>query len=277
MTAGLRRLLGEILGTFLLVGIGTGTVASSVLLGWPASLEAVALLWGLGVVAAIHASARLSGAHLNPAVSLALALWRPASFPRRRLAPYWAAQLAGAVLAGAVVLMCFGPSLRSFEAREGLVRGAPGSERAAMVFGEYFPNPAMNGARHEARLHVSSLEAALAEAGGTAALVLAVFAASGSPWPVVRRSGPWLVGACVSTLIWLIAPLTQAGLNPARDLGPRLVAFAAGFGPVAIPGPDGGFWVYVAGPLVGGALGGLVCERCLRRATGTEAGPPEAG
>jgi MIP family channel proteins len=260
----LRPLLGECLGTFLLVGIGTGTVASSVLLGRPETLAAVALLWGLGVVVAITASARLSGAHLNPAVSLAFALWRPASFPRRRLLPYCAAQLAGAALAGAAVLALFGPSLRSFEAREGLVRGEPGSERAAMVFGEYFPNPAKYGPRHEARIQVSPVEALLFEAAGTMLLVLVVFAVSGPRSPRVRRLGPWLVGAAVSTIIWFLAPTTQSCLNPARDLGPRLVAFAAGYGSVALPGPDGGFWVYIVGPLLGGTLGGLfwACAHC---------------
>jgi MIP family channel proteins len=256
-----RALLGECLGTFLLVGIGTGTVASSVLHGRPGSLPAVALLWGLAVALAILATAPLSGAHLNPAVSLALALARPADVPRARLLPYAAAQLAGATLAGAAVLALFGPSLRDFEAREGLVRGEPGSERAAMVFGEYFPNPAMHGAREEARVRVAPLEAALCEAAGTAVLVLAVFAITASRRTTVKRLAPLLVGGCVAALIVVLAPRTQCGINPARDLGPRLVALAAGYGPIAIPGPDGGFWIYIAGPLAGGALGGWLHER----------------
>ena len=263
MNERLRPLLGECLGTFLLVGIGTATVASSVLYGRPASLEGVALLWGLGVGVAITATAGLSGAHLNPAVSLALALGRPASFPRRRLLPYAAAQLAGATLAGAAVLAIFGPALRSFEARHGLVRGEPGSERAAMVFGEYFPNPAMSLREDGSTVRISPLEAATREAAGTGVLVLAVFLASRLRGPVVRRLVPWLLGGTVSLLICVLAASTQACLNPARDLGPRLVAFAAGYGPVAIPGPGGGFWVYIVGPLVGAAVVGLACRRVL--------------
>ncbi len=65
-------------------------------------------------------------------------------------------------------------------------------------------------------------------------------------------------------LISLFAPLTQAGWNPARDFGPRLVAFFAGWGSVAIPGPSAGFWVYIIGPLVGGPVGAGVYERLLR-------------
>jgi glycerol uptake facilitator protein len=64
----------------------------------------------------------------------------------------------------------------------------------------------------------------------------------------------------VAALISLFAPITQAGWNPARDFGPRLVAFALGWGSIAIPGPGGGFWVYIVGPLIGGALGGLAWE-----------------
>jgi len=269
----LRPLLGEGLGTFLLVGIGTGTVASSVLLGWPGELWAIALLWGFAVALAVTVSGPLSGAHLNPAVSLALALCRPSEFPRSRLLPYCGAQLAGGVLAGAAVLALFGPALRSFEVREGLVRGEPGSERAAMVFGEYFPNPAMHGPREEARVRVSPVEAALYEAAGTAVLVLAVFAITASPRPAVRRLAPWLVGGCVAAIIVVLAPWTQSGLNPARDLGPRLVALAAGYGAVAIPGPDGGFWVYIVGPLAGGAAGGWLHGRLFGGA-GTLPDPP---
>src|SRR5207237_5911931 len=116
-------IVGEILGTFLMVLFGTGSVACAVLTGALQGLWQVAVVWGFGVTLAIYCSAALSGAHLNPAVSLAFALLRPDSFPRRRLLPYWLAQLAGAVVAGLVVWAVFAPFLTRFEAREGLVRG----------------------------------------------------------------------------------------------------------------------------------------------------------
>src|SRR5436190_23704741 len=112
-------LLGEALGTFLLVLFGTGSVACAVLTGALQGLWQVAVVWGFGVAIAIYCSAGLSGAHLNPAVSLAFALWRPKRFPISRLLPYWSAQLIGAVLAGLVVLAVFGPFLSRYEAREG--------------------------------------------------------------------------------------------------------------------------------------------------------------
>src|SRR5919108_5776185 len=119
-------LLGEVLGTFLMVLFGTGSVACAVLTGALQGLWQVAVIWGFGVAIAIYCSAGLSGAHLNPAVSLAFALLRSDRFPRSRLLPYWLAQLLGAVCAGLAILAVFGPLLARFEAREGLIRGAPG-------------------------------------------------------------------------------------------------------------------------------------------------------
>jgi MIP family channel proteins len=259
-------LVGEALGTFLLVLFGTGSVACAVLTGALQGLWQVAAVWGFGVTIAIYCSAALSGAHLNPAVSLAFALLRPRSFPRDWLLPYWLAQFAGAIVAGLVVLAVFGSLLARFEAREGLTRGAPGSERAAMIFGQYFPNPAMFGTGPDAAALISPLGAMGIEALGTAILVLVIFALSdpendAAPDPTLV---PFFVGFTVAILISLFAPLTQAGWNPARDLGPRIVAQLAGYGSIAIPGPHGGFWVYVVGPLIGGLVGGGLYELVVR-------------
>ncbi len=254
-----RAMAGELLGTYLLVLFGTGSVASAVLTGAQVGLWQVAAVWGFGVTVAIHVSVGLSGAHLNPAVSLSMAVLRPADFPVRRLLPYVASQCFGAVLAGGTVALLFGPMLRRFEAARGIVRGTPGSELSAMVFGEYFPNPAIFGTDSAARAVVSPSQAALVEGFGTAVLVLVIFAFT-SPRNAHKPGAnltPFFIGFTVAVLISLFAPLTQAGWNPARDFGPRLVAFMLGWGPVAIPGPDGGFWVYIVGPLVGGPLGGL--------------------
>lgn len=266
MTTPRSALVGEVLGTFLLVLFGTGSVACAVLTGALQGLWQVAVVWGFGVTIAIYCSAALSGAHLNPAVSLAFALLRPRSFPLERLLPYVVAQLAGAVLAGLAVWAIFAPFLARFEAKEGLVRGAAGSERAAMIFGEYFPNPAVFGTGPDAAALVSPLGAMLVEALGTAILVLVIFSLTdpdnrAAPEPTLV---PFFIGFTVAVLISLFAPLTQAGWNPARDFGPRLVALLAGYGSVAIPGPHGGFWVYIVGPLAGGLVGGLVYERIVR-------------
>ena len=161
-----------------------------------------------------------------------MALLRPADFPARLLLPYVAAQLAGAVLAGATVAVLFGPLLRRFEAAERIVRGAPGSELSAMVFGEYFPNPAMFGTDAAARALVSPWQAALVEGFGTAVLVLVIFALTSSrnaDKPGANLT-PFFIGFTVAVLISLFAPLTQAGWNPARDFGPAPGGLRAGLG-----------------------------------------------
>src|SRR5829696_10302588 len=91
-------LVGEVVGTFLMVLFGTGAVACAVLTGALQGLWQVAVVWGAGVAIAIYTSAALSGAHLNPAVTAAFALLRPDRFPPSRLLPYICAQLAGAIV-----------------------------------------------------------------------------------------------------------------------------------------------------------------------------------
>jgi glycerol uptake facilitator protein len=255
-----RALIGEALGTYLLVLFGTGAVAAAVLTGAQVGLWQVAVVWGFGVTLAIYVSAAHSGAHLNPAVSLAFALLRRDAFPVARLLAYMGAQLIGAILASGTVALLFWPFLLRFEAEQRLVRGAPGSELSAMVFGT----------DAAARALVAPWQAALVEGFGTAVLVLAIFAltARRNHAAPTAHLAPFFIGVTVASLISLFAPITQAGWNPARDFGPRLVAFALGWGPIAIPGPEGGFWAYIVGPLMGGPIGGW-----LWRVLGLEGGP----
>jgi glycerol uptake facilitator protein len=262
-----RALVGEAVGTFILVLFGTGSVAAAVLTGAQVGLWQVAVVWGFGVSLAIYCSAAASGAHLNPAISLAFALWRPAGFGWARLLPYWGAQLGGAILAGGTVAGLFWTILQRFEQAKGIVRGAPGSELSAMVFGEYFPNPALFGTDATARALVSPLQACLVEAFGTAVLAFVIFALTDprNRDAPARHLVPFFIGFTVAALISLFAPLTQGGWNPARDFGPRLVALALGWGEIAIPGPVSGFWVYVVGPLVGAPIGAGLYERLLGR------------
>ncbi len=255
-------LTGEILGTYLLVLFGTGSVAAAVLTGAQQGLWQVAVVWGFGVTLAIYASASLSGAHLNPAVSLAFALWRRHDFPLQRLIPYIGAQLTGAILAGGTVAVLFGPLIQRFETTRGIIRGTPGSQLSAMMFGEYFPNPALFGTDAAAHSLITPWHATLVEGFGTAVLVFVIFALT-TPRNTAIPTGnlaPFFIGFTVAVLISLFAPLTQAGWNPARDFGPRLVAYVLGWNAMAIPGPSGGFWVYIVGPLIGGPLGGLVWQ-----------------
>ena len=262
------RCLAETIGTWLMVFAGTSAVAAAVLAGAQVGLWQVAVAWALGVSMAIYLTGAVSGAHLNPAVSLSFAIFRPKDFPLRLLLPYWASQLLGAVLAGLTVLLLYGSFIRRFEEEHGLSRGDPGSQLSSMMFGEYFPNPGMAGTGETAQALISPLGAAAVEGIGTGILVLMIFALvdrRNSTLPV-KFLAPVFIGLTVGLIISMLAPLTMGGWNPARDFGPRLVSFFAGWGEVAIPGPSGGFWAYIVGPLIGGPLGAAVYEFLLRPA-----------
>lgn len=253
----LSACMAESIGTFILVLFGIGSVAAAVFTGAQVGLWQVAAVWGFGVTLAIYASSAVSGAHLNPAVSLAFAIFRSDQFPVNRLFAYWAAQLIGALIAGLAVLILFSPFIDRFEAENDIVRGEAGSQRSAMAFGEYFPNPGMF---DSAMFSVSPLHAFAVEAFGTAILAFVIFALTERRNAGIPTNGmvPFFIGFTVAALISLFAPITQAGWNPARDFGPRIVSWLAGWGEIAIPGPEGGFWIYILGPLVGAPLGALL-------------------
>jgi glycerol uptake facilitator protein len=247
---------GEFLGTFLMVFFGCGAVSAAVLLGAQVGVFQVAIVWGLGLAMAIYLAGGRSGAHFNPAVTISLAAW--SGFPWRRVGPYIAAQLLGALAAAAVLYLVFGDALRSFEAAHQIVRGQPGSEASAMVFGEYFPNPGGKPLTEDARRIMSAGSAFLAEVIGTALLMVVVCWAGGERNPL-RSSGlvPVMVGLSLTVLISLLGPLTMACFNPARDLGPRVFSALAGWGAVPFT-TNGHGWltVYIVAPIVGALLGG---------------------
>jgi len=258
-----RACLGEFLGTYLLVFFGLGAVHASVLTGAFSGVGQVAAVWGIAVALAIYVTSDLSGAHLNPAITVALAAFR--GFPASRISAYVLAQLAGAIAAAATLYCVFCRVIERFESAKRLVRGQSGSELSAMIYGEYFPNPAIVGVTPEALSSLSPLQAMLAEAIGTALLTLFVFAVTEPrshkcPEGVLSALS---IGLALSIIIAVLAPLTQAGLNPARDFGPRLFSYSAGWGQIAIPGPRGGFLtVYILAPIAGALAGGAV-HQCL--------------
>lgn len=257
-----RQMIAEVVGTFILVFFGTGSVAVAVLTGMHNGLWQVASVWGFGVTLAIYAVGSISGAHLNPAVTLSMAVFRRKSFPARNVLPYVAAQVAGGVLASLVLYGLFSGTCAHFEAVKHIVRGAPGSQLSAMWFGEYFPNPAVYGTHAVAFGQVSVFCAFMAEGVGTAFLCFFIMALTDDRNSLAPRRAalhPFFIGFTVAIIISIIAPLTQAGLNPARDFAPRIVAYFAGWGSIAIPGPRGiDIWVYILAPLVGGLLGSAV-------------------
>ncbi|MDO4185738.1 MAG: MIP/aquaporin family protein [Bacteroidales bacterium] len=261
----MREFIGESLGTFILTLFGCGSVAVAVLFGEYTSIFQIAIVWGLAVALAIYVTRHLCSAHLNPAVSVSMALGK--RMPYGKLPSYLLAQFIGAFLAGGVLFLLFNPSIEAYELAHGIERGTAASVDTARMFGEFYPNPG------DALVSTVSLPLAIAaEAVGTFVLVLFIFCFTedcnvGRP---DSNIAPLFIGLTVSICITLIAPLTQAGFNPARDFGPRIVAWLAGWGSAAFPDSVGGFfWVYILGPIIGGALATyfftLVLEPAMRK------------
>ncbi|CAD7703918.1 unnamed protein product [Ostreobium quekettii] len=256
----------EFWGTMMIAVFGVGSVNTAIAVGAHSDLWHVAMIWGFGVSLAIYCTASVSGAHLNPAVSLAFAMFRGSQFPWSKLGWYWLAQMAGGVAGGAMNFLIFFPYIGRQERLErledpGFSRGGGGSEISAMVFGEYYPAPdwvrgnELEG--EDASKLVSTLGALCVEAWGTGILMFVIMALTDDKQKVLihKEMVPFMIGFTVAVLIGCYAPLTQAGWNPARDFGPRLVAAMAGWGKIAIPGPRNGFWVYILGPMLGAPLG----------------------
>lgn len=262
------EMMGELVGSFLLVLFGTGSVAVAVLTGAHQGLWQVATVWGFAIGLAIYAVGAVSGAHLNPAVSIAMAVFRGADFPWRKVPPYIAAQFAGGLLASVLLLSIYGGTCAAFETKKGIVRGEPGSQLSAMWFGEYFPNPAVYGTDEAAFAQVSVAGGFAGEMIGTALLVFFIMALTdkcNKLAPIPASFHPFLIGLVVACTIAVLAPVSQAGLNPMRDFAPRLVSYFAGWRSIAIPGPRGcEWWVFIVAPIIGGLLGALVYERLIQ-------------
>jgi glycerol uptake facilitator protein len=261
-----KKCLAECLGTYLLIFFGCGAVHASVLTGAQSGLWQVAIVWGVAIMLAIYTVGAISGAHINPAISLAFAAW--GRFPWRSVFPYVLAQFVGAFLAAATLFLLFNPYLKAREQEKNVVRGSPGSEITAMCYGEYFPSPGPLSnaegpysvdAHQRLNALVSEPSAFVAEFLGTLVLAIVVFAVTDDRNPKAPPVGlaPVFIGLTVSALISVIAPLTQACFNPARDFGPRVFAFLAGWGAVALPGTRGtGFLtVYIIAPILGAITG----------------------
>ncbi|MDR2038926.1 MAG: aquaporin family protein [Bacteroidales bacterium] len=251
----IKDFTGELLGTFILVLFGCGSVAVATLFGEYIGILQISLAWGFGVMLAIYLTRHLSCAHLNPAVSIAMVIGKRMSV--RKLPTYLTAQFLGAFLAGLMIFLLFSPSIAAYESTHGIVRGTAESMQTAKMFGEYYTGGSAV---------VSMPLAIAAEAFGTFLLVLFIFALTegcnvGRPSDTMA---PVFIGLTVGSIICLIAPLTQAGLNPARDFGPRIVAWITGWGSAAFPDHSGGFFfVYILGPVIGGSVAAWFFLRVL--------------
>jgi len=246
-----REAAAEFLGTFVLIVFGSAVVAQVVLSGGShGGYLSINLAWGLAVMMGVYVSAGVSGAHLNPAVTLALAVHR--QFPWRKVLPYCAAQLAGAFAASAVTFAAY---REAFDRFDGGVRQVTGPHATASIFATY------------PQEFLSNVPGGLVDqVVGTALLILVIFAIGDR-----RNSAPdaALAPVLVGLLVVLIGMTFgfNAGyaINPARDLGPRLFTAIAGWGSEVFRAGHHWWWVPIVGPCVGGVLGGAVYDLLITR------------
>lgn len=249
------ELLAEFLGTFVLIMFGVGVVAQVVLgRGEYGGYLSINLGWALAVTMACHVAAGVSGAHLNPAVTVALAVHR--GFPWPKVLPYVLAQVVGAFAASAVVYAVYHGALEAFD---GGVRQVAGPRGTAGIWATY-PQPWLGIAG-----------GVLDQVVGTALLVGVIFALTDPRnTPPPAGLAPLLVGLLVLAIGVSFGANAGYAINPARDFGPRLFTALAGWGSEVFRAGNGWWWVPIVAPIVGGVLGGwvydgLVGSRIARR------------
>jgi MIP family channel proteins len=245
----MRELLAEFLGTFVLIVFGVGVVAQVLLSRSTAGTYlSINIAWGLAVTMGCYVSAGVTGAHLNPAVTVALATHR--RFPWHKVLPYSAAQIAGAFVASAVVFVVYREALGAFD---GGVRQVVGPQGTAGIWATY-PQP-----------FLSNVPGGLIDQiVGTALLVAVIFGITdtrNSPAPA--GLAPVIVGLLVVLIGATFGFNSGYAINPARDFGPRLFTAVAGWGGEVFRAAHGWWWVPVIGPLVGGVVGGWVYDACV--------------
>jgi len=238
--------IAEFLGTGLIIFFGAGCVAALKLAGAGFGQWEISIVWGFGVAMAIYLTAAVSGAHLNPAVTVALCLF--ANFEGRKVLPYIIAQVAGAFCAAALVYGLYYNLFFDFEQSHNMVRGSVESLDLAGIFSTY-PNP-----------HISVLQAFLVEVVITAVLMALILGLTDDGNGIPRGPlAPLLIGILIAVIGASMGPLTGFALNPARDFGPKLFAYFAGRGKEAYTGARDipYFLVPIFGPLIGASLGAV--------------------
>jgi glycerol uptake facilitator protein len=218
----------------------------------------------------IYAAGGLSGAHINPAVTVAFAFRR--GFPWRKVPGYCAAQIAGAFAGAAAVYGIYQGAIESFEAHRGIVRGTPASVATFGIFGTH-PAP---------YLHSWSGPFVDQVVGTALLLIIIVAVVDNLNLPVRGNLGPLVIGLGVTAIAMSFGVNAGFPINPARDLGPRLLAWAEGWKQIAVPGNYGTIndymWIPIAGPLIGGCLGVVIYDLFIHnalRARGVHAAPVE--
>ena len=240
------ELSAEFLGTFTLIIFGCGVVAQTVLTPFSAGAQSIHWAWGLGVVMGIYVAGGISGAHLNPAVTVSLA-WRR-KFPWGKVGPYALAQLIGAFVAAIIIRWNYYESFNKFDSGK--------TNKSQVVFNTYPGNNSPD------MPSISQLGALRDQIIGTAVLVMLVLAIIDARNTAPQSNlAPFIIGLVVVGIGMTLGANAGYAINPARDLGPRLAAWVSGWAsPFADQRGDFYAWVPIVGPLIGGPLGALIYD-----------------
>lgn len=242
---------GEVIGTFLMCFLGIGSVATATLYQAHTGPFQVGIVWGLAIAIAIYATRNLSCAHFNPAVTFAMCVSKRCSW--KNFPVYILGQFVGAILAASALWVFFADSVKKSLDAANLTMDV--ATPASSIWIEVFPNTA-NGV-------ISMPVAAFAEALGVFILVMIIFSMT-EGCNIGRPSDdlfPLFIGLTVAALICTIGPMTDAGLNPARDFGPRIVAYFVGWKNIAFT--MDAFIVYVLAPLIGAGLAAIFFTKVI--------------
>jgi glycerol uptake facilitator protein len=259
--------VAEFLGTAILIAFGDGVVAMAVaglnqsgrgteifqasgdwlLIGWG---------WGFAVTFAVYAVGGVTGAHINPAVTVALALRR--GFPWSKVPGYIVMQVLGAFAGAALVYAVYKGAIDSYERANHISRGDPSSVPTYSIFAT-FP----------AKYLTNFVGPLVDQIVGTALLVGLIFAVTDEVnQPVRANLAPLIVGFVVVAVGISFGANAGYAINPARDFGPRMFALVAGWGKIAFPGDYGNvntyFWIPIIGPLIGGPIGAYAYDLLVR-------------
>ncbi|HEY3726805.1 MAG TPA: MIP/aquaporin family protein [Solirubrobacteraceae bacterium] len=263
------ELFAEFYGTFILICFGDGvvamlwgligsgrTVSSATALVGAGDWLLITFGWAMAVTFAIYTVGGVTGAHINPAITLGAAIRK--QLPWNKVAPYWVAQVAGAFVGAALVFLVYNNAINHYDQVNHIIKGQPNSLPTYSTFAT-FPAPYFH----------NVLGPVVDEVVGTFFLALFVFAvtdeinlAPGS------NLGPLIVGFVVLAVGISFGANSGYAINPARDFGPRLFAWIAGWGKIAMPGNygwiNGYFWVPIVAPLIGAALAVPGYDRLVR-------------
>ncbi|UKN00928.1 aquaporin [Paracrocinitomix mangrovi] len=231
----MRIILGEFIGTFILVFIGCGSIAFATYV-YPISLPVIASIWGLAVFTGIMSSAKLSSAHLNPAVTLAFVGLKKTG--TKEIPLYFLGQILGSFLAAILLFILIQSNISDAWTFE-----------SARMFGEYY------GSEPSTDFEIFPF---MAEFGGTFLLMLGILIITSFKYKSELPSVAFLIGVLLTVLIIVFAPYSQAGFNPARDFIPRLVSYLQGCDFAFDYNNLAWLTVYILAPILGAIVGAII-------------------